>query len=93
MPVQIIENRARVEATVLALGEAGEPERPGWRRTRLRVERVTEVPGLPNLLADEVGATIDCWLRLAPLEGSRVKLQVRKAGPALYFGEVEPGTP
>ncbi|GAA1797624.1 hypothetical protein [Agromyces neolithicus] len=51
--VQPIENRAGVQCRPIG------PPRPGpapeWTTQTVRVERVTELPGWPNLLAEAVG--------------------------------------
>ncbi len=82
--VSPIENRALLTGRVL--GRAAHPTVGRWDVLRVWVEEVTDVAGLPNLLAETTGTEIEVnverdRLPEGALDGRRLHGPVRLAGP------------
>ncbi|MCC7272815.1 MAG: hypothetical protein IT561_09110 [Alphaproteobacteria bacterium] len=84
--VQMIENWSDVTATVVDAAASS-----GHATLSLRVEKADDVPPFANLMGDFVGRTVavrvpsDLMAAVTPRPGDRVRLRVRRGGPAGFF--------
>jgi hypothetical protein len=87
--VQVIENRADIEARVLAIKP--DTSRPEHRLVTVEVGSTQAVEGYPNLFAKTPGSQIDLIVpaeAATPLKvGAAVRCRIRRGGPNAVFAE------
>lgn len=87
--VQVIENRADVDGSVLAVAPI--VDRPEHRLVTIAVSGVSAVEGFPNLFAGAPGTKLDVVLPAALAEtlrvGAKVGCRIRRGGPTVVIGD------
>jgi hypothetical protein len=92
--VQVIENRTDLEGIVA--GRGPDPDREAFELLDVDVEQAASVEGFADLLSGRAGGRVSVSVRreLLPevsLDGARVRLRARLAGPGVVMAESDPG--
>ncbi len=91
--VQAFENRTTLEGIVA--GRAPDPDREAFDVLDVDVEQGESVEGYADLLSDRAGGRVAVSVRRehlpeGPLDGARVRLQARVAGPGVVMADSGP---
>ena len=91
--VQAIENRTDLEGIVA--GRAPDPDREAYELLDVDVEQAASVEGYADLLSSRAGGRVAVSVRreLLPdgsLDGARVRLRARLAGPGVVMADSDP---